>query len=55
MQTTDIWTNAHLDTNRAAFAMAEREFVDANGRAPETLVELQSVWRRQSVILSQMK
>lgn len=48
------WQHADLDRNRKAHEMAHAEFIATNGRAPQTLAELQSVWRRQSVILSSL-
>jgi hypothetical protein len=55
MNTTDVWQSANLQLNRLAHQLAQEEFHTTNGRTPETLEELKTVWQRQSVILSQLK
>lgn len=52
---TTTWSDANLQLNRTAFEMALAEFVESMGNGPETLHELQTVWRRQSVILADLK
>jgi hypothetical protein len=49
------WSNIDLELNRMAFEMAKAEFTYDAGHPPETLLELQTIWRRQSVILRTLK
>jgi hypothetical protein len=50
-----LWHGVDLSLNRQAFEMAKAEFMFLTGRKPETLAELQSVWRRQSTILTSLE